>query len=173
MRLNNRVNFTGNIVPINVIGATTNELSHPDPETNYTNGGLQCVTDKPYCCRVGYSVRIGEWRFPDGTKVPILGRGISIATTFYRNRGENDGTVNLNKINESITSPTGQFCCEVPDSTNMTQTVCVNISEFFSIIATLASVSIATQSLIAVLCNVIHCSCCCCHHHPSSHECYR
>ena len=35
-------------------------------------------------------------------------------TTFYRNRGD-DGTVNLNRLNTNVITPTGLFCCEVPD----------------------------------------------------------
>lgn len=133
LRLKNRTNFTGGIVPIHVIGVTTNNFSHPRLAANeHENNGLQCITDKPNCCRVGNNIRIGEWVFPDGTPVPILGRGNNRATLFFRNRGHNDSTVNLNRVSSDVISPTGNFCCQVPDSTDRNQTVCVNISKFLS-----------------------------------------
>ena len=55
----------------------------------------------------------------------------AMATTFYRNRGPGarDGTVNLNRVSTDVRSPTGQFCCEVPDANDINQHVCVNIGE--------------------------------------------
>ena len=86
------------------------------------NNGLQCITDRKPCCQTPPN-RFGEWFFPDnGGMVPISGGG----TTFYRNRGD-DGTVNLNRVNNDVMMPTGRFCCVVPDATDATQTLCVNI----------------------------------------------
>jgi hypothetical protein len=48
------------------------------------------------------------------------------ASSFYRNRGD-DGTVNLNRLNTNIFTPTGLFCCEVPDAAGDTQPLCANI----------------------------------------------
>ena len=84
--------------------------------------GLQCHTDRSPCC--AYFYRAGEWYFPNLTLVPIQGR----ATTFYRNRGD-DGTVNLNRHHDFITSPTGLFCCEVPDANNNTQKLCAYVGK--------------------------------------------
>ena len=66
----------------------------------------------------------GEWFFPGGRKVP-LGTG----PTFYRNRGRDDGTVNLNRVNTNVMSPTGLFCCVVPDATDVDQTVCITLGK--------------------------------------------
>ena len=92
-------------------------------QTNTTsNNGLQCITDKRSCCR---SARLGEWLFPDnGAMVPILGN----AETFYRTRGD-DGTVNLNRVNNDVMMPTGRFCCVVPDDNDANQRVCANIGK--------------------------------------------
>ena len=93
-------------------------------ETNTTsNTGLQCITDKRPCCRSS-SGRAGEWYFPDTAPVPVQER----ATTFYRNRGSN-GTVNLNRLNSNIISPTGLFCCVIPDAVDVTQRICATIGE--------------------------------------------
>ena len=67
--------------------------------------------------------RFGNWYFPDGTTTVPNQSG---ATSFYRNRGD-DGTVNLNRLNAGVMSPTGQFCCVVPDTTGVDQTVCADI----------------------------------------------
>ena len=68
--------------------------------------------------------RFGEWYQPNGELV----RGTTSTTTFYRTRGDN-GEVFLNRAS-GIESPTGLFCCEVPDATDTNQTLCVNIGEF-------------------------------------------
>ena len=49
-----------------------------------------------------------------------------MATIFYRNR-EDDGTVNLIRVNNDVMMPTGKFCCVVPDGTSTNVTVCANI----------------------------------------------
>ena len=131
LRLKDRTNFTGGIIPIHVIGITTNDYSHPHLAANeHENNGLQCITDKLNCCRVRHEVRSGEWYFPDGTAVPKQSLASERNKTFFRNRGHNDSTVNLNRVSSDVISPTGNFCCQVPDSMDRIQTICVNISMF-------------------------------------------
>ena len=62
------------------------------------------------------------WRvvLPDERVVPLLGAG---PTAFYRNRGD-DGTVNLNRVNNTVIMPTGRFCCVISDATSAEVTVC-------------------------------------------------
>ena len=100
------------IIPITEIGETTDSV----------NSELQCITDRRPCCA---GTRAGEWYFPDGTRIPVLGAGATMATAFYRNRGD-DGTVNLNRLN-NVLMPTGLFCCEVLDAAGVDQTVCAEI----------------------------------------------
>ena len=89
---------------------------------NSVDNRLQCITDRMPCCG---SEGVGEWYFPgDGGMVPT----ITGATTFYRNRGD-DGTVNLNRVNNDVVIPTGQYCCVVPDATGVMQWACAMISE--------------------------------------------
>ena len=80
---------------------------------------LKCITDHLRCCR---DVGLGEWYFPNGNMVPIP----HSATSFYRLRS--DGYVYLNRLN--ITHPVGQFCCVLPDATEIYQTLCVNLSKY-------------------------------------------
>ena len=107
---------------ITEIGETDTSVT---PPAN-SNNGLQCVTDRTPCCRLHGGLQ-GEWFFPDGAFVPSLAQGI--ATTFYRNRGRDDGTVNLNRLNNDVMMPTGRYCCVVPDATGVNQMACAIISE--------------------------------------------
>ena len=81
---------------------------------------LQCITDRELCCRYPYTA--GQWFFPNGSKVPVKVE----ATGLYKNRGY-AGTVNLNRPNTTVTSPTGLFCCILPDAQGINQMLCVNI----------------------------------------------
>ena len=85
------------------------------------NGALQCITDRMMCC--SQNPRRGEWYLPNGSLV----QGTASSVSFYRNRGGN-GEVFLNRPS-GVESPTGLFCCEVPDDTNTNQTLCVNIGK--------------------------------------------
>ena len=107
------------VISITEIGKT--DTSSATPPQN-TNNGLQCISDKLPCCRFNPN-RVGEWFFSDGTVVPERG------STLYRNRGQNDGTVNLNRANINVMSPTGLFCCVVPDATGVMQRICANVCE--------------------------------------------
>ena len=84
---------------------------------------VACQTDMRPCCWTPY--RIGEWYYPDGSRVPIEGAG----ATFYRNRSD-EGLVLLHRRNHIITASstsTGLFCCELPDASGITQTLCIGL----------------------------------------------
>ena len=83
------------------------------------NDALQCITDNLRCC--SGDPRCGEWYQPNGALV----QGTTSTTAFYRSRGDN-GNVSLNRPSD-VESPTGLFCCEVPDAASNNQTLCVNI----------------------------------------------
>ena len=95
---------------------------------------LVCNTDYRPCCRHFPvdadgnrlpSINQGEWYYPNGTPVPSFGVG----DVFYDTRGENDGTLNLFRRNTGVTSPIGSFCCEIPVTDGVDQTLCANIGE--------------------------------------------
>lgn len=92
-------------------------------EITETANGLQCVTDKMPCCQTGS--RVGWWYFPNGSVILEGGNH----TTFFVSRGDN-GTVNLNHVDSSnVSSPSGRFCCEVPDANGLNQIQCALLSE--------------------------------------------
>ena len=84
------------------------------------NSAPQCITDRKPCC-FGQNSQHGEWYLPDGRLV----QGSSSHSTFYRGRG-NYGEVYLNRPPD-VGSPTGQYCCEVPDATGTNQMLCMTI----------------------------------------------
>ena len=83
-----------------------------------------CVTDLVQCCHTGVDTLgdtvLGRWIYPNGTDVPVMGEDFD----FYHNRYRS--VVRLHRRND-IRSPTGLYCCEVPDATSTQQTVCANI----------------------------------------------
>ena len=88
------------------------------------DNALLCFTDLVQCCNdrdtpneVG---ALGEWLFPNGYAVGTESQGGG----FYVDRGP--GVVRLNQRND-VTSPTGQFCCELPDATSINTRICINI----------------------------------------------
>ena len=97
------------------------DIGETNPD-NDLNNGLQCITDRMPCCRNAF--RAGEWYMytPNRAIVPML----STAVSFYRNRGYDDGTVNLNRPS-GVIMPTGLFCCEVPDVAGDSRSLCVYI----------------------------------------------
>ena len=119
LSLKGKVYANNSVIPITEIGETdVSMLSLPQD----SNNGLQCITDKVACCRHSPNTA-GGWFFPNGTMVETAG------SSFYRNRGHDDGTVNLNRLEEAM-SPTGLFCCVVPDATDVSQTICAKIGEY-------------------------------------------
>jgi hypothetical protein len=64
---------------------------------------------------------------PNRAMVP--GPTLSTAVSFYRNRGSDDGTVNLNRVS-GVIMPTGLYCCEVPDIAGDSQPLCAYIGNF-------------------------------------------
>ena len=137
------------VIMIDEIGETDTSES---PPAN-SNNGLQCVTDRTPCCRFQGGLQ-GEWLFPNGSSVPSQ----SAATTFYRNRGRDDGTVNLNRLSNDVMMPTGRYCCVVPDATGVNQTACAII-----IISESHTVTTLLSAMLYVLFFASTNSCRCCY----------
>ena len=98
------------------------------------DGSLLCVTDFVNCCE---TPMLGNWYFPDGT--PVGNTGIAV---FWSNRGQNEmrsgrqfyGSVRLfRRYTPAIPNPP-IFRCELPDRSNVTQTLYAYIGEFLMVI---------------------------------------
>ena len=65
---------------------------------------------------------LGQWFYPD---LSIVNNKVS-NETIYRNRGASK--VRLHRRGDA-TSPTGKFCCEIPDANYILIKMCVNLGE--------------------------------------------
>ena len=85
-----------------------------------TGSAILCTTNRSPCCSTRPN-RFGEWRYPNGSLVPNNAAG----QDFFRGRGDNQ-TLYLNRRNNAQ-SPTGSFCCELPDNSDVKHTLCVSL----------------------------------------------
>lgn len=60
--------------------------------------------------------------------IPNYGNAEKSNLPFFRNRGDG-GTVHLNRFRNSVMSPTGKFCCKIPDTAGVNQTLCAILSK--------------------------------------------
>ena len=85
---------------------------------------LLCVTDLTACCRYPYTAHgywgysIGNWFFPNRTRVPSPGEPWEL----YRSRGQMVVLLNRRQGGED-----GIYCCEIPDSMNVYQTIYIGV----------------------------------------------
>ena len=82
---------------------------------------LLCVTNLTACCGPPYTgtgSAIGNWFFPNGTKVPSAGA----QWDFYRTRGQM--VVALQRRRGGVD---GIYSCEIPDSRSVTQSIYIGV----------------------------------------------
>ena len=87
---------------------------------------LLCKTNQIACCRSSnISYTLGNWLFPNGTKV-FSGKkeppSYNNNTDFYRDRDKM-----LVRLNRRRGGVEGIYHCEIPDSTNVTQTIYIGV----------------------------------------------
>ena len=90
------------------------------------DNAVLCRTDLTTCCgNTGGETRQGHWRYPNGTLVNNNASGDGL----YRDR--RTMVVRLHRRN-SATTPTGQYCCEVPAMANPSSnaTICIILCEY-------------------------------------------
>ena len=111
------------------IGFYLNGVAYPSGSTVLRTdigegaAALQCTTDSTTCCaNAPGETRAGQFYFPDGSQVPIMGVTTS---AYYRSRGSR--MIGLNHRSNIPTQPTGQFHCEIPDANGTTRNLFINI----------------------------------------------
>ena len=88
------------------------------------SGAVLCKTNLYNCCKsnqTNNSGALGGWFYPNSSPVPT-----GQSNDLYRNRDRS--VVRLNRRG-NILSPTGKFCCEIPDASNISIKMCVNLGE--------------------------------------------
>ena len=79
---------------------------------------LLCKTNQTACCRPPYSGAVGNWFFPNGTRVPSSGAQWG----FHRTRGKM--VVLLHRRRGGVE---GIYRCEIPDAMNVIQTKYIGV----------------------------------------------
>ena len=82
---------------------------------------LLCVTDLTACCQssyTGYGVPVGNWFFPNGTRVPSSNN----QWDFHRTRGQSVVHLQRRRGGED-----GIYHCEIPDAMNVYQTIYIGV----------------------------------------------
>ena len=86
------------------------------------NDALLCITDLTTCCRPPYTgtegTALGNWFFPNGTRVPSQ----EYQWDFYRDRKQM-----VVQMNRRRGGKEGVYCCEIPDSMNVTRTIHIGV----------------------------------------------
>ena len=116
--LGSYLSMSGKIIPSN------RTIFITDIGTSSPQQPVVCTSDRMPCCQA--NPQYGEWKFPNGSQVIHITEG---AVTFHRNR-DNVGNVNLFRVSRNVMSPTGRFCCEIPDASDTDRTLCVDICEY-------------------------------------------
>ena len=83
------------------------------------DNALICKTNLTNCCGIVPN-RFGQFYYPSGFPVPIKG----LEKGFYRNRGDQE--IRLHRRSGCM-SPTGRFCCKIPDSNMVIQNIFIEL----------------------------------------------
>ena len=80
---------------------------------------LLCVTDQTVCCQPPYTTSaIGNWFFPNGTRVPSSGN----EWDFHKTRG-----LSALLLQRRRGGVTGIYSCVIPDAMNVIQTIYIGM----------------------------------------------
>ena len=79
---------------------------------------LFCLTDQTACCHSSSGSSLGNWFFPNGTRVPSS----DSQWGFHRTRGQS--VVRLQRRRGGVT---GIYRCEIPDAMNVIQTIYIGV----------------------------------------------
>ena len=87
------------------------------------DNALLCVTDQPACCRPPYTdpigvSAVGNWFFPNGTRVPTSG----VQWDIHRTRGQSVVRLQRRRGGEE-----GIYHCAIPDAMNVDQTIYIGV----------------------------------------------
>ena len=86
------------------------------------DASLLCKTNKVACCG-SVPNRYGEFYYPNGQKVPVVGR--AGGAELYRNRGNQ--LIRLNR-RSGVVSPRGKYRCEIPDDSDVMQEILITLN---------------------------------------------
>ena len=79
---------------------------------------LLCITNQTACCQPPYTGALGNWFFPNGSRVPSSGR----QWDFHRTRGQMVVQMHRRRGGEE-----GIYHCKIPDTFGFTQTIYIGV----------------------------------------------
>ncbi len=114
------VDFKPNIYPNGSTVISVQDIGELQTDFSNTNEAVACRTDRRPCCK---TPRLGDWTYNSGT---IIGTRGSSGIDYFRNRDDNQ-MIYLSLRSSATNPPTGEFCCKIPDSMNVMQTMCIDL----------------------------------------------
>ena len=93
-------------------------------EIGEDNGALFCISNLTTCCRGENGSVLGQWFFPNETKVPneFISETSQPKWDFFRDRGQM--TILMHRRGGGVD---GIYHCEIPDAMNVTQTIYIGV----------------------------------------------
>ena len=87
---------------------------------------LLCITNQTACCQSsdtgGNGLILGNWFFPNGTRVPSANVSTNEESDFYRDRGHMVVRLNRRRGGEE-----GIYRCMIPDTMNVIQNIYIGV----------------------------------------------
>ena len=116
------VDFKPNIYPNGSRVISVQDIGELQADFSNTNEVVACRTDRRPCCSTQPN-RFGDWTYNSGT---IIGTRVNSGIDYFRSRDDNQ-MIYLSLRSSATNPPTGEFCCVIPDSLNVMQTMCINL----------------------------------------------
>ncbi len=116
------VDFKPNIYPSGSRVISVEDIGELQTDFSNTNEVVACRTNKRPCCS-SLQNRFGDWTYNSGT---IIGNRANSGIDYFRSRDDNQ-KIYLSRRSSVTNPPTGEFCCVIPDSMNVMQTMCIDL----------------------------------------------
>ncbi len=118
------VDFKPDIYPSGSRVISVQDIGELQVDFSNTNEVLACRTDRRPCCRT-LPNRFGDWTYNGGT---IIGNRANSGIDYFRSRDDNQ-MIYFSLRSSAINPPTGEFCCVIPNSLNVVQTICIDLGK--------------------------------------------
>ncbi len=116
------VDFKPNIYPSGSRVISVQDIGEQQTDFSNTNEVVACRTDRRPCCSTQPN-RFGDWTYSNGT---IIGNRGNSGIDYFRSRDDNQ-MIYLSRRSSATNPLTGEFCCVIPNSLNVMQTMCIEL----------------------------------------------
>ncbi len=119
------MDFKPDIYPSGSTVISVQDIGELQADFSNTNEALACRTDRRPCCSTQPN-RFGDWTYDNGT---IIGARRNIGIDYFRSRDDSQ-MIYLSLRSSATNPPTGEFCCVIPNSLNVVQTMCIDLGNY-------------------------------------------